>query len=60
MLADLFIYISWIFYGFGAYGIFIIRKKKLGRERDFKMKGYPVLQFWGFAKWRISRHKYSI
>jgi len=41
MLADLFVFISWLFYGFGAYGIFILRKKMPDTERPFRLKGYP-------------------
>lgn len=43
MLADLFVFVSWLFYGFGAYGIFILRRKMPHAERPFKMKGYPVI-----------------
>lgn len=43
MLMDLFVFITWIFYGFAAYGIFIFRKKMPDAERPYKMKGYPYL-----------------
>jgi basic amino acid/polyamine antiporter, APA family len=43
MLMDMFVFISWIFYGFAAYGIFILRKKMPDAPRPYKMKGYPVL-----------------
>ena len=51
MLADLFVFVSWIFYGFGAYGIFILRKKMPEAERPYKLKGYPLLPiiFIGFS-----------
>ena len=43
MLADMFVFMSWIFYGFGAIGIFILRKKMPDAERKYTMWGYPVL-----------------
>ncbi len=43
MLTDLFVFITWIFYGFGAAGIFILRKKMPTAERPYKSWGYPVL-----------------
>ena len=43
MLADLFVFVSWIFYGFGAYGIFITRRRKDAIAGGFKMWGYPYL-----------------
>lgn len=41
MLTDMFIFITWIFYGFGAYGVFILRKKMPAAERPYKVHGYP-------------------
>ena len=43
MLTDLFIFVTWIFYGFGAYGIFILRRKMPAAERPYKVHGYPWL-----------------
>jgi APA family basic amino acid/polyamine antiporter len=37
----MFIFITWIFYGFGAYGIFILRKKMPAADRPYKVHGYP-------------------
>ena len=42
MLTDLFVFITWIFYGFAAAGIFILRKKMRDAERPYKAWGYPV------------------
>ena len=42
MLTDLFVFITWIFYGFAAAGIFILRKKMPNAERPYKAWGYPV------------------
>jgi APA family basic amino acid/polyamine antiporter len=43
MLADLFVFVSWIFYGFAAYGIFILRKKMPDAVRPYKLKAYPFI-----------------
>lgn len=43
MLTDLFVFVTWIFYGFGAFGIFILRKKMPDAERPYKAWGYPLL-----------------
>ncbi|HVW12191.1 MAG TPA: amino acid permease [Mucilaginibacter sp.] len=43
MLMDMFVFITWIFYGFAAYGIFILRKKMPDRTGGYRLKGYPVL-----------------
>ncbi|WP_426667306.1 APC family permease [Mucilaginibacter sp. McL0603] len=43
MLMDMFVFISWIFYGFAAYGIFILRKNMPTVYRPYKLKGYPYL-----------------
>ncbi|HEU4633124.1 MAG TPA: amino acid permease [Flavisolibacter sp.] len=43
MLADLFVFVSWLFYGFAAFGIFILRKKMPGAQRPYKLKGYPLI-----------------
>ncbi len=43
MLTDLFVFVTWIFYGFGAFGIFMLRKKMPDAERPYKVFGYPWL-----------------
>jgi APA family basic amino acid/polyamine antiporter len=43
MLMDMFVFMSWIYYGFGAYGIVILRKKMPEADRAYKLKGYPYL-----------------
>lgn len=43
MLTDLFVFISWIFYGFAAAGIFILRKKMKEAERPYRAWGYPIV-----------------
>jgi basic amino acid/polyamine antiporter, APA family len=43
MLADMFVFVTWIAYLFGALGLFILRKKYPGMERPYKTWGYPVV-----------------
>ncbi len=51
MLADMFVFITWIAYGLGAVGIFMLRKKMPDLERPYKIWGHPVvtLLFIGFT-----------
>jgi APA family basic amino acid/polyamine antiporter len=44
-ITDMLIFVSWIFYGLGAYGVFVLRKKMPDAERPYKVIGYPVLPF---------------
>ena len=43
MLTDLFVFVTWIFYGFGAYGLFVLRKKMPDVNRTYKTWGYPIV-----------------
>lgn len=43
ILADMFIFVSWIFYGLVVVGVFILRKKMPSVERPYKVMGYPVI-----------------
>ena len=43
ILADMFVFLSWIFYGLTAVGLFILRKKSPDIVRPFRAKGYPFL-----------------
>lgn len=42
-LTDMLIFASFIFYGAGAFGVFILRKKFKETPRPYKAIGYPVL-----------------
>lgn len=42
-LTDMLIFASFIFYGAGAYGVFILRRKLKDTPRPYKAIGYPVL-----------------
>ncbi|AXY73065.1 amino acid permease [Paraflavitalea soli] len=45
MLADMFTFIAWVAYLFGAIGIFVLRKKMPLHPRPYKVWGYPVVPF---------------
>ncbi len=51
MLADMMVFISWIAYGMGAVGIFMLRKKLPHAERPYKIWLHPfvTLLFIGFT-----------
>jgi len=42
-LTDMLIFVSWIFYGMSAFGVFILRKKQPTAERPYKVIGYPFV-----------------
>jgi len=43
ILTDMLIFVSWIFYGLGAAGVFVLRKKLPSATRKYKVWGYPVI-----------------
>ncbi len=43
MLTDMLVFVSWLFYGLSAIGIFILRKKMPLTERPYKVWGYPFV-----------------
>lgn len=43
ILTDMLIFVSWFFYGMGAFGVFILRKKMPDAQRLYKVIGYPVV-----------------
>lgn len=43
ILTDMLIFISWIFYMFGAIGVFVLRKKLPDQYRPYRVVGYPVI-----------------
>ena len=43
MLTDMLIFVSWLFYGMGVAGLFILRKKMAHIHRPFKVPGYPFV-----------------
>lgn len=42
-LTDMLIFVSWIFYGLGAFGVIVLRKKMPEAVRPYKVIGYPIL-----------------
>lgn len=55
MLADMFTFIAWVAYTFGAIGVFVLRRKMPDHPRPYKVWGYPVvpLLFIGFAAFYV-------
>lgn len=43
MLTDMLIFVSWMFYGMSALGVFILRFKMKNTERPYKVWGYPFV-----------------
>ncbi|HLP36759.1 APC family permease [Lacibacter sp.] len=43
LLADMFIFIGWVFYGLVILGLFILRKRMPNAERPYKAWGYPLV-----------------
>lgn len=61
MLADMFVFITWIAYGAGAVGIFWLRKKMPDRPRPYKIWGHPVITilFIGFSTFYLITTVYN-
>lgn len=55
MLADMFTFIAWVAYTFGAIGVFVLRRKMPDHPRPYKVWGYPVvpLLFIAFAAFYV-------
>jgi len=43
ILADMFVFMSWVFYGLVVAGVFVLRKRLPGVERPYRVNGYPIL-----------------
>lgn len=43
MLTDMLIFVSWLFYGLSALGVFILRRKMPDAERPYRTWGYPLV-----------------
>ena len=41
MITDMLIFVAWIFYAAGAYGVFVLRRKMPDAPRPYKVPGYP-------------------
>jgi basic amino acid/polyamine antiporter, APA family len=42
-LTDMLIFVTWVFYAFGAYGVFVLRRKQPDTPRPYKVPGYPFV-----------------
>jgi len=51
-LTDTLIFVSWIFYAAGAYGVFVLRRKEPDAPRPYRVPGYPVLP-WIFVVFAV-------
>lgn len=60
ILTDMLIFVSWIFYAMGAFGLFVLRKKMPNAHRQYKVPLYPIvpalfiifsIAFVGFTLW---------
>lgn len=52
MLTDTLIFVSWIFYAAGAYGVFVLRRKMPDAPRPYKVPGYPFVP-WVFIVFSV-------
>jgi basic amino acid/polyamine antiporter, APA family len=43
MLTDMLIFVTWAFYGMGAIGVFVLRKKMPDAPRPYRVWGYPLV-----------------
>jgi APA family basic amino acid/polyamine antiporter len=43
MLTDMLIFVSWVFYGLGAFGVFVLRRRMPDAPRPYRTWGYPVV-----------------
>lgn len=42
-LTNTLVFVNWIFYGAGAVGVFVLRRKEPNTPRPYRVPGYPVL-----------------
>lgn len=43
MITDTLIFVAWIFYAAGAFGVFILRRKMPDAPRPYRVPGYPIV-----------------
>jgi APA family basic amino acid/polyamine antiporter len=58
-LTDTLIFVSWIFYAAGAYGVFVLRRKMPDAPRPYKLPGYPFVP-WAFIVFSVIYLGFSI
>lgn len=61
MLADMFVFVTWVAYGLGAVGIFMLRKRWPVLQRPYRIWGHPVvtLLFIGFSAFYLVSTVYN-
>lgn len=61
LLADMFVFVTWIFYLLNSIGIFILRKKMKDVQRPYRVWGYPFvpLLFIGFGSYYLLTTLYN-
>ncbi len=42
-LTDMLIFVSWVYYAVGAYGVFVLRRKMRDTPRPYRVPGYPFV-----------------
>jgi len=42
-LTDMLVFVAWVFYSMGAFGVFVLRKKMADVERPYRVWGYPAV-----------------
>jgi APA family basic amino acid/polyamine antiporter len=52
-LTDTLIFVTWIFYAAGAYGVFVMRRKMPTARRAYKVPGYPIVP-WVFILFALT------
>ena len=58
-LTDTLIFVSWIFYAAGAYGVFVLRRKNPDAPRPYRVPGYPWVP-WIFILFAITYLVFTI
>jgi APA family basic amino acid/polyamine antiporter len=43
MLTDTLIFVAWISYGLGVFGVFVLRRREPDAPRPYKVPGYPLV-----------------
>jgi APA family basic amino acid/polyamine antiporter len=43
MITDTLIFVAWIFYAAGAFGVFVLRRKMPDAPRPYRVPGYPII-----------------
>jgi APA family basic amino acid/polyamine antiporter len=51
-LTDMLLFVGWIFYAAGAYGVFVMRRKEPDAPRPYRVPGYPILP-WVFILFAV-------